>query len=290
MKKNHLLPHEEVKVPGSAARWRRSSRSVRLALLAALVLLLLTGGAPAAAPKKAPAFTYSYRVLQVELYGRFDTTTTMGRRGEDITFSGKEEILVFGKLMGENTDGDPLKDLPVSDDLLFPLGISMSTFNEGTLTLQNPRSDMGVNGMLKTSDFKRLFFIKGAGVDGDGKNFSCGEDINDVGGFGGAMRLSGTDKVKVHWVLPGVGYKCGPVTVDYNDQNRLKRIDGDPAESSADDPNQEAQTYPLSTFLQKRFELKINIAHSWEPDYATKADVIWKGRVLLERIESGKGK
>ena len=36
--------------------------------------------------------------------------------------------------------------------------------------------------------------------------------------------------------------------------------------------------------------LNINIAHSWEPDYATKANVIWEGWVLLERIESGKGK
>jgi len=294
MKKSHPILHEEANVIRAAAYRRRAPRTARLALLAALVLLPAAGvvpgatGGPAAAPKRAPVFKYNYRVLEVSLYGEFVTTSTMGRRGEDITFSGDEKIWVLGKMKGAKTKGDSLGDLFPSEDP-FPL-VSSSTFTEGTLTLQSPPSDIGINGMLKTSDFKRIFQIKGAGVDGDGKNFSCGESLDDVGGFVGAMRLSGSEKVKVHWVLPGVSYKCGPVSIDYNDQHRLKRIAGDPAESTADDPNQEAQTYPLSAFRQQRFKLKIDIAHSWEPDYATKANVIWKGEVLLERIESGKRK
>ena len=293
MKKSHPLPHEEAEVIGAAAHRGRVPRTARLALLAALALLPAAGaapgaaGGPAAAQTRAPAFKYSYRVLGVYLYGEFVTTIT----DEGFTFSGKEEIWVLGKLKGEKTQGDPMKDLPLSEDLLFPLGISISTFIEGTLTLQSPSSDIGVNGLLQTSDFKRHFVTKGAGVDQNGKNFSCGESaIDDFGGFIGGMRLSGSEKVKVHWVLPGISYKCGPVSIDYNDQHRLKRIEGNPAESTADDPNQEAQTYPLSAFRQKRFMLNINIAHSWEPDYATKADVVWKGKVWLERIESGKGK
>jgi len=236
-------------------------------------------GDPAAAQTRAPVFKYSYRVLEVNLYGVFVTSSTMGRRGEDITFSGKEMISVWGRAKGMKFEvGDP----PRIPTWLYPM--------EGTLTLQSPPSDIGVNGMLQTSDFKRHFVIEGGGVDGDGKQFSCDHGLDDVGGFVGAMRLSGSEKVKVHWVLPGLSYKCGPVTIDYNDQHRLKRIEGDPAESTADDPNQEAQTYPLSAFRQQRFKLEINIAHSWEPDYATKANVIWEGWVLLERIESGKGK
>jgi len=260
----------------------RATRTTGLALLAALVLFLLAGvvrisaGGPATAPKRVPAFKYSYRVLEVYLYGEFVTTIN----DEGFTFSGKEMISVWGRDHNMKFEvGDP----PHIPSWLYPM--------EGTLTLQSPSSNIGVNGLLQTSDFKRHFVTKGAGVDQNGKNFSCGEStIDDFGGFIGAMRLSGSEKVKVHWVLPGVSYKCGPVGIDYNDQHRLKRIEGDPAESTADDPNQEAQTYPLSVFRQKRFELNIDIAHSWEPDYATKANVIWEGRVLLERIESGKGK
>jgi hypothetical protein len=37
------------------------------------------------------------------------------------------------------------------------------TFTEGTLVLQSPVSDIRVNGMLQTSDFKRDFIIEGAG-------------------------------------------------------------------------------------------------------------------------------
>jgi len=215
-------------------------------------------------------------VLEVYLYGEFVTTIN----DEGPTFSGKEMISVWGRDHGMKFElGDP----PHIPSWLYPM--------EGTLTLQSSSSDIGVNGLLQTSKFNRHFVTQGSGVDGNGKNFSCGETLlDDFGGFVGAMRLSGSDKVKVHWVLPGVSYKCGPVTVDYNDQHRLRRIEGDTAESTADDPNQEAQTYPLSVFRQKRFELKIDIAHSWEPDYATKANVIWEGRVLLERIESEKGK
>lgn len=255
---------------------RRAARPVQFALLAALMLFPLAGvvrnsaGGPPAAQTRVPAFKYNYRVLEVELYGLFDTTIN----DEGSTFSGRETIIVRGLAKG---GGVPPR--------------LWSEFSEGTLTLQSPPSDIRVNGMLKTSDFKRIFKIKGAGVDADGKNFSCGESsIDDFGGFVGAMRLSGSEKVKVHWVLPGVPYKCGPVTVDYNDQHRLRPIEGDPSISTADDPKQEAQTYPLSVFRQQRFKLEINIAHSWEPDYATKAEVLWWGEVLLERIDSGKGK
>jgi len=295
MKVSRFPCRQESEGAGAQAGRRRAPRTAWLALLAALVLFLLAGvvrisalGGPATAPKRAPAFKYSYRVLEVQLYGVFTTNSTMGRRGEDLTFTGKEEIWVFGLLKSEKTQGDLLTDLFDADDPT-PL-VKSKTFAKGTLTLQSPASEIIVNGMLQTSDFKRDFIIKGAGIESGGQNFSCGETLDDVGSFVGVMRLSGSEKVKVFWILPAVSYNCGPVTVDYNDQHRLRRIEGDPSISTADDPNQEAQTYPLSVFRQKRFMLNIDIAHSWEPDYATKANVVWKGKVWLERIESGKGK
>jgi hypothetical protein len=298
MKVSHSPHRKESEGAVAPVGWCRAPQPALLALLAGLGLFLLAGvvrisaGGPATAPKRVPAFKYSYRVLEVYLNGEFVTTIN----DEGLTFSGKEEIRVWGVLKGEKTPSRLFNDVPGDGslsgdgDLLSPLAPML----KGTLTLQNPSSDIGVNGVLQASDCGRYFYTQGAGVEmrnGDVKNFSCGRTpLHDVGSFMGAMRLSGSEKVKVHWVLPGVSYKCGPVTIDYNDQHRLKRIEGDPALSTADDPNQEAQTYPLSVFRQKRFKLDIDIAHSWEPDYATKANVVWKGEVWLERIESGKVK
>lgn len=141
------FPHrKESETAGAPALRRRAPRTARLALLAVLVLLLLAGvvrisvGAPAPALKRVPAFRYSYRVLEVNLRGLFVTTIN----DEGLAFSGREEIWVWGALKGEKTQSRPV-DLPEDDDLLAPLPPEVGTFTKGTLTLQSPASDIGVN-------------------------------------------------------------------------------------------------------------------------------------------------